>query len=287
MLDVAAFLLEFALQGHEAAADVPTCYVHPPLPPDDLKALGVPYLAVDADGHAALVQPVFSAPGADGGPEGGGAPSSSLDLLDSGGVGGSSSSSSSVLQQPKPLQAELEGPAVTTYFFNRWMWTQFPLVAVANCAAAAADAAGAMTRLPSSSSSASLPPPTQPSPLPDAPASPPRFNKALPASLVKIATLPLPALVVRRPTRPREGLVGLVEEGSGAPVGGPAMGDKEQVSACVCGVQGVAMSGQAMTHPHHATLGVERDGAHGGGATGGHPAVPAGARRAGAAARGV
>jgi hypothetical protein len=234
MLGVAAFLLELALHGHESAADVPACYVHPPLPPEDLKALGVPYLSVDAEGRATLVQPVLApSPDAMAGTDSalGFEGSSATDIASF-----SSPSSSSPLHQypqAKPLQAELESPAVTTYFFNRWMWTQFPLIALANCACTGADAAAALDRPPSSFSfsSSSSTEPQQPHPQPRPPASPTR-PKALPASLVKMATLPLPQLIVRKPTRPREGgLVGLAEEGLlGA---APSVGDKDQVRAQV------------------------------------------------------
>lgn len=245
VLDVAAFLLEFALQGHEAFADVPTCYVHPPLPHEDLKALGVPYLAVDADGRAALVQPVLPAAHHDDGAGG-------LDL-ESGGRRCASPS----LQQVKPLQAELEGPAVTTYFFNRWMWTQFPLMALASCTAAAvastttaASRDTALVAVGRISSSSSLPTAAfaagqqqrRQSPQRQQPTSP--SPKALPASLVKIATLPLPQMVVRKPTRAREGLVGLVEEGLGVLGGeGVGLGDKEQVTQNAGSAGGAACMG--------------------------------------------
>ncbi len=249
VLDVATFLLEFALQGHEAAADVPACYVHPPLPPEDLKALGLPYLTVHPEGHATLVQPVL--PSSSSSPD---TTSAALGFKGNGTGGGSSSGGEIGNGTAKPLAAELEGPAVTTYYFNRWMWTQFPLVALANCATAdgSAGAAAALDHLPSSSSSPSLssssaeqqqPYPQHEQPqLLQAPGSPRR--KAFPASLVKIATLPLPQIVVRnKPTRAREGLVGLAEEGLLGSTAGPApaaagggvpgLGDKEQVRACV------------------------------------------------------
>ena len=56
ILGIADFLLEFAILGHEALADVPNL-IHPQVPVEDLRALGVPHLAIDEEGRSSLLYP--------------------------------------------------------------------------------------------------------------------------------------------------------------------------------------------------------------------------------------
>ena len=56
ILQIADFLLEFATLGHEVSADVPGI-VHPILPSEDLKAIGVPHVTLDDAGRSVLWYP--------------------------------------------------------------------------------------------------------------------------------------------------------------------------------------------------------------------------------------
>jgi len=112
ILLIGDFLLEFATLGHEANADVPNI-IHPYIPCDDLEAIGVPYIKVDEQGRSVLCYPdVFQKDifeknqggDADGGPASD-VPSKAVDVMDE----------------------------RTTYFFHRWMWVQFPFIALGNC----------------------------------------------------------------------------------------------------------------------------------------------------------
>lgn len=107
ILEIGDFLLEFATLGHEKDADVPA-YIHPKVLSEDLKSIGVPYVEIDEEGRSSLVYPdilhVYSnkyktddGPGTEGG------------------------------------KAIDDVPECTTYFFNRWMWIQFPYIALGNC----------------------------------------------------------------------------------------------------------------------------------------------------------
>ncbi|CAM9301976.1 unnamed protein product [Ectocarpus sp. 8 AP-2014] len=103
-LEVADFMLEFSTLGHEEAADIPQ-FVHPRIPNEDLGSLGVPFLSVDEDGRSVLNKPLLTETKEDDKPAG-------------------------VDQPPKPNE---DFPDCTTYFYHRWMWIQFPWVALANC----------------------------------------------------------------------------------------------------------------------------------------------------------
>lgn len=109
ILLIADFLLEFATLGHEVAADVPNI-IHPVVPSEDLKALGVPHVTVDKAGRSVLWFPQVYSEMA-GVPEG-----------DDGGSGAGNVS-----------KAIEDIPFCTTYFFHRWMWIQFPYIALGNC----------------------------------------------------------------------------------------------------------------------------------------------------------
>ncbi|CAN0351563.1 unnamed protein product [Ectocarpus sp. 12 AP-2014] len=71
----------------------------------DLGSLGVPFLSVDEDGRSVLNKPLLTETKEDDKPAG-------------------------VDQPPKPNE---DFPDCTTYFYHRWMWIQFPWVALANC----------------------------------------------------------------------------------------------------------------------------------------------------------
>ncbi|CAM9153609.1 unnamed protein product [Ascophyllum nodosum] len=71
----------------------------------DLQSLGVPFLSVDEDGRSVLNRPGVAENKEAGKPTG-------------------------VDQPPKPNE---DFPDYTTYFYRRWMWIQFPWVALANC----------------------------------------------------------------------------------------------------------------------------------------------------------
>jgi hypothetical protein len=107
ILQIADFLIEFATNGHELNADVPAL-IHPPIPSEDLCSLGVPHILEDEDagGRSTLFIPVMGTKHDDG-----------LKALGD-----------------APLkQANEDYPICTTYFFHRWMWIQFPLIALGNC----------------------------------------------------------------------------------------------------------------------------------------------------------
>lgn len=107
ILQIADFLIEFATNGHELNADVPAL-IHPPIPSEDLCSLGVPHIIEDEDvgGRSTLYVPVMGSKQDDG-----------LKALGD-----------------APLkQANEDFPICTTYYFHRWMWIQFPLIALGNC----------------------------------------------------------------------------------------------------------------------------------------------------------
>ncbi len=111
VLRIADFLLEFAVLGHEELADVPA-FLHPLVSNEDLKSVGVPFLTIDAGGEACLVEPLLHA---------------------SGRVEEGQDTTSALSHEDATAKMAEEGQAVSTYFYHRWMWIQFPLVAVANC----------------------------------------------------------------------------------------------------------------------------------------------------------
>lgn len=110
VLEIADFLLEFAIAGHEKNADVPN-NVHPIIPTDDLEKLGVPYIYIDeTTGRSILKFPkLFNLFNRKQNSEDGGTAS---DI---------------------PTKALHEIPEHTTYYFSRWLWIQFPFVALGNC----------------------------------------------------------------------------------------------------------------------------------------------------------
>lgn len=108
ILKIADFLLEFATLGHEAEADVPA-NIHPTIPSEDLKAVGVPYIDTDHLGRSTLYYPSIL----------------KQESVASGGEEGVSSDA--------PAKALEDVPICTNYFFQRWMWIQFPFIALGNC----------------------------------------------------------------------------------------------------------------------------------------------------------
>ena len=108
------------MQGHEAQADVPD-YVHPEIPKDDMKALGVPYLDDDVDpktgrpsGLSVLIRP-------------------QTELLERDEKGNVVMVTDEGNSSEAPLAANDDMEVCSTYFFRRWMWIQFPLIALSNC----------------------------------------------------------------------------------------------------------------------------------------------------------
>ncbi|CAM9249871.1 unnamed protein product, partial [Ectocarpus fasciculatus] len=104
IMRIGEFLIEFAVQGHELNADVPA-NVHPKVPGEDLASLGVPYIEYDDEGRSVLVVPTMVVNDEDG----------------------------AKTQGEAPVSANEDLPECTTYFFARWMWIQFPLMALGNC----------------------------------------------------------------------------------------------------------------------------------------------------------
>jgi hypothetical protein len=104
IMRIGEFLIEFAVQGHELNADVPP-NVHPQIPAEDLASLGVPFIEYDEEGRSVLVVPTMVVNDEDG----------------------------AKTQGEAPVSANEDLPECTTYFFARWMWIQFPLMALGNC----------------------------------------------------------------------------------------------------------------------------------------------------------
>ena len=116
ILKVSEFLIEFATLGHEETADVPYS-IHPVIPSDDLKSIGVPHITIDKEGRSYLWYPtVFPDLGKN---------SSEDQKSDSGPVDDIPSRSATKAVEDIPLR--------TAYFFSRWMWIQFPYIALGNC----------------------------------------------------------------------------------------------------------------------------------------------------------
>ena len=168
IIGIADFLLEFAILGHEALADVPNL-IHPQVPVEDLRALGVPHLAIDEEGRSSLLYPsifpllrsvLLSCQGLvirlglevvlyayhlltlsllphsfhphylQHSPHSP-LPLLSFPLLPSPSL---SNADDGIGAADAPPRAINDVPVhVTTYFFHRWMWIHFPYVALGNC----------------------------------------------------------------------------------------------------------------------------------------------------------
>lgn len=109
ILEIGDFLLEFATLGHEKDADVPAL-IHPKVLSEDLKAIGVPYIEIDEDGRSSLVYPEIL---------------HSLCNKQKNDIDGSTADA--------PTKAIEDVPVCTNYFYHRWMWIQYPYVALGNC----------------------------------------------------------------------------------------------------------------------------------------------------------
>lgn len=119
ILEIGDFLLEFATLGHEENADVPAS-IHPKVLPEDLRSIGVPYVDED-NGHSVLCYPYILH-----------AYSNKQKAEDgAGGVGTVGGAGDKEADGPGKAIDEL--PLCTTYYFQRWMWIQFPYVALGNC----------------------------------------------------------------------------------------------------------------------------------------------------------
>lgn len=116
ILKVGEFLIDFATLGHEAAADVPYS-IHPAIPSEDLKSIGVPHITIDKEGRTFLWYPtVYSDLGVS---------STEEQKSDMGPADDIPSRSATKAVEDIPMR--------TAYFFNRWMWIQYPYVALGNC----------------------------------------------------------------------------------------------------------------------------------------------------------
>lgn len=116
ILEIGDFLLEFATLGHEEHADVPA-NIHPKVLPEDLRSIGVPYVDED-NGHSVLCYPYILH-----------AYSNKQKADDGMGMGGAGGDK----EADGPGKAVDELPLCTTYYFQRWMWIQYPYVALGNC----------------------------------------------------------------------------------------------------------------------------------------------------------
>jgi hypothetical protein len=108
ILEIGDFLLEFATLGHEQSADVPAM-IHPKILQEDLKAVGVPYIEIDEDGRSSLVYP---------------------EILH--GLCNKQKTDDGIMMDA-PTKAIEDVPVCTNYFYHRWMWIQYPYVALGNC----------------------------------------------------------------------------------------------------------------------------------------------------------
>lgn len=112
ILQIADFLLEFATLGHEADADVPPS-IHPVIPARDLASIGVPHIVIDEDGRSTIAFPsIFSMLGTK-----------------------NEENPDSKANESTSTKALTDIPFCTTYFFQRWLWIQFPYIALGNCEA--------------------------------------------------------------------------------------------------------------------------------------------------------
>eukprot|EP01038_Epipyxis_sp_PR26KG_P006859 gene6859-9393_t len=119
ILEIADFLLEFATLGHEQNADVPNL-VHPQVLSEDLKQIGVPYIELNRDPdtgevvNCSLVYPDILY-------------SSNKLKSDEGVTAGGS------IEPVTSTKTGDDVPICTAYFFFRWMWIQYPYIALGNC----------------------------------------------------------------------------------------------------------------------------------------------------------
>ena len=112
-LEIADFMLEFALDGYEHRIDIPQS-IHPVVPYKELKSLGVPALFVNEEGRTILDCPsIFP---------------QLRENLDANEDDPTAQKQMNVAAS-KPID---DLPIRTTYYFTRWLWIQFPLIALGN-----------------------------------------------------------------------------------------------------------------------------------------------------------
>lgn len=132
ILQIATFLLDFAMLGHEV--DSPAL-IHPKVPYEDLEGMGVPYIQIDENGNSIQRAPKRSCMTLNSEPE-----NSPLNNTNGGSnvlsaTGGGAAAEG---QDDDPFNDALgsktmEDQTVTIYYYQRWMWIQFPFVALGNC----------------------------------------------------------------------------------------------------------------------------------------------------------
>jgi len=111
ILQIADFLIEFATLGLEEFADVPAS-IHPFIPSEDVKSIGVPFVQIGEDGASStLLYP---------------------EILTFNTAKDPDDEQKMSNEVPMATEENLKKP-LTTYFFHRWMWIQFPYIALGNC----------------------------------------------------------------------------------------------------------------------------------------------------------
>ncbi|KAG5176162.1 hypothetical protein JKP88DRAFT_336430 [Tribonema minus] len=123
---IADFLLEFATLGHEEAADVPP-FIHPRIPNEDLASLGVEFLSVDEEGRSVLHREDDKHATAAA------AAAAGLSHAATAAAAVAPVSTTPPMEQQAQSSSAEEFPSRSTYYYHRWMWIQFPWVALANC----------------------------------------------------------------------------------------------------------------------------------------------------------
>ena len=112
-LEIADFMLEFALDGYEERIDIPQT-IHPVVPYKELKSLGVPALFVNDEGRTILECPSIFPQLSENLDADEDDPSAQKQMNTAG---------------SKPVD---DLPIRTTYYFTRWLWIQFPVIALGN-----------------------------------------------------------------------------------------------------------------------------------------------------------
>jgi hypothetical protein len=112
ILKIGDFLLEFAKLGYEMEADVPAL-VHPKVPNDDLRALGVQYIEIDEEKGTAILRVPYHKKD-----NGSGIDTNDTKKDDSDAYG--------------EVTAATENASITVYYYSRWMWIHFPYVSLGN-----------------------------------------------------------------------------------------------------------------------------------------------------------
>jgi hypothetical protein len=122
ILEIGEFLLEFATLGHERAADVPNL-IHPKILSSDLLSMGVPHITEDEEGRSFLVQPKIFNKATTGGDDNNNA-TGAMNMNNLNLMGDTNNATTKAFD---------DIPEVTNYFFSRWLWIQFPYIALGNC----------------------------------------------------------------------------------------------------------------------------------------------------------